>query len=53
MSSRGDEVQQSVHTIIAEAGVALDTRLFGEDVVVLAFEITDDFLKAVTRQSGS
>ena len=51
MSSRGDEVEQSVHTVIAEARVTLDTGFFGKNVVVLAFEVTDDFLKAATKQS--
>ena len=51
MSSWGDEVEQSVHTVIAEARVTLDTGFFGKNVVVLAFEVTDDFLKAATKQS--
>ena len=41
-----DEVEQDVNTVVAESGVTLDTGLFGEDVVVLALEVADDFAKA-------
>jgi hypothetical protein len=41
-----DEVEQRVHTVVAEARVALDARLLSENVVVLALEEADDFLEA-------
>ena len=34
-------------TVVTESGVTLDSRFFREDVVVLAFEVTDDFRKAI------
>ena len=45
MASRGDEVEESVHSVVPEAGVTLDTRLFSENVIVLAFEIANNFLE--------
>lgn len=47
MARRGDKVQQCMHPIIAEAGVALDTRLLRKDIVVLALEVGHNFLEAV------
>jgi hypothetical protein len=37
----GDEVQQHVHTVVAEAGVTLDTALLGKNVIVLPLEEPD------------
>lgn len=45
MSSGRDEVEQSVNSVVAEAGVTLDARLFGQDVVVLPFKVPDDLLE--------
>jgi hypothetical protein len=42
MSSGGDKVEKSVHTVIAESGVTLDTGLLGENIVVLALEVARD-----------
>ena len=39
MTCRRDEVEEDVDTVIAEARVTLDARLFGENVVVLSFEV--------------
>lgn len=47
MPCRRDEIQQRVHTIVLEPRVSLDARFFGEDVVVLDFEVGEDFLEAV------
>jgi hypothetical protein len=41
-----DEVEQDVNTVVAESRVTLDTRLLGENVVVLALEVADDFAEA-------
>ena len=46
MASRGDEVEESVHTIVAETGVTLDTRLLGENIIVLSLKIANNFSKA-------
>ena len=41
-----DKVEEGVNTVVPEAGVTLDTRLLGQDVVVLAFEVADDLLES-------
>ena len=46
MASRRNEVEQGVHPVVPEARVTLDTRLFGQDIIVLAFDIANDFLEA-------
>lgn len=46
MSCRRDEVEQSVNSVVTEAGITLDTRLFGQDIIVLTLEVPDDFLEA-------
>jgi hypothetical protein len=51
MARRCDEVQQNMHTVVAEARVTLDTRLLGDNAVVLALEVSDDFLEATSRSA--
>lgn len=46
MSGGGDEVEKDVDAIVAETRVTLDARLFGQNVIVLALEVADDFGKA-------
>lgn len=46
VAGRGDKVEESVDTVVAEAGVTLDTRLLGENVVVLTLEVGRDLLEA-------
>ena len=41
-----DEVQERVHPVVAETRVTLDTGLLGENIVVLALEVTNDLLEA-------
>ena len=41
-----DEVQQHVHTVVPEAGITLDARLLGENVVVLPLEEADNLREA-------
>ena len=41
-----DEVEQSVNSVVTEARVTLDTRLFGQNVVVLTFKVSNDLLEA-------
>ena len=45
MSCRGDKVKQSMNPIITESRIALDTRLFGKDIIILAFKVADYFLE--------
>lgn len=47
MSSGRDEVEQGVNTVVPEPRVTLDARLLRENIVVLTFEVTNYFLKAV------
>ena len=42
LTSRLDEVEQDVHTVVAEARVTLDPALLGKNVVVLALEVGAD-----------
>jgi len=51
MTSRGDEVEQSMNTVISESWIALDPRFFSENVIVLALEVSDNLRKAA-RISG-
>jgi hypothetical protein len=45
MTGGSDKVEQRMHTVISETRVSLDSRLLGQNVVVLAFEVSDDFAK--------
>lgn len=47
MASGRDEVQQRMNTVIPEAGVALDTALLRQNIVVLTLEVPDDLLEPV------
>lgn len=40
MASWGDKVEESVYTVVTESRVTLDTGLFSENVIILAFEVT-------------
>jgi hypothetical protein len=35
MAGRRDEVEHGVDTVVSEAGITLDTRFLGENVIVL------------------
>jgi hypothetical protein len=37
-----------MHTVVPEARVTLDTRLLGENVIVLSLQVSDDL-----REAGS
>ena len=43
MACRCDEVEKYMNAVVAESGIALDTRFLSQDVVVLSFEIASDF----------
>ena len=47
MSSGGYEVQESVHPVVPEASVTNNAGLFSQNVIVLAFEVSNNFLEAV------
>lgn len=46
MTSRGDEVKHSVNTVVSKSRVTLDSRLFSQNVIVLALEVAQNFGKA-------
>jgi hypothetical protein len=41
-----DKVEENVDTVVPEAWVTLDSRFFGKNIVILAFEVSDDFTEA-------
>lgn len=45
MTGRCDEVEQGMDTVIAEAGVTLDTGLLCKDIVVLTLQVANNFLE--------
>lgn len=47
MTSRGDEVQHGMHSVVPESGVTLDARLLSQDIVILSLEVPDNFREAV------
>ena len=46
MAGGSDEVEQRMNTIIAEAGVTLDTGLLCENIVVLSLKIANNLTEA-------
>lgn len=53
MPSGRDEIEQGMYPVVAEAWVTLDSRLLGQNVVVLAFEVVHDFLEADNKFIGA
>ena len=45
MARRRDEIEESVHSVVAEARVTLDSGLLRQNVVVLTLEIVGDLLE--------
>lgn len=43
MAGRCNKVKQGVDTIVSEPRITLDARFFREDVIVLAFQVSDNF----------
>lgn len=42
MAGGRDEVEHSMDTVISESGVSLDTRLLGQNIIVLSLEVAND-----------
>ena len=42
MACWGDEVKHGMDTVVPKARVTLDTRLLGEEVIVLPLEVADN-----------
>lgn len=49
MAGRRDKVEQRVNSVVSEARVTLDTRLLGQNVVVLSLEVTNNFRETASR----
>ena len=48
MTSRGDEVKQSVNTVVSKPWITLNPGFFGEDVIVLSLKIPNNLRKAAS-----
>lgn len=46
VTSGGDEIKEGVYPVVPETGVAFDTGLLSENVIVLAFKVANDLLEA-------
>ena len=46
MTSRCDEVEDHMDTVVAEPRVTLDTGLFSQDIIVLPLEVSTNLGKA-------
>lgn len=40
-----DKVEECMNSVVPEAWITLNAGLLGQDIVILAFEISDDLLK--------
>jgi hypothetical protein len=47
MAGWRNKVEQSMDSVVTEARVSLDARLFGQNVIVLALQIADNLLEAI------
>jgi hypothetical protein len=45
MTGRRDEVEKSMDTVIPESRITFDTRFLSQDIVILALEVSDNFLE--------
>ena len=46
MTGRGDEVKQRMDAVVSKSRVSLDAGLFGQDVIVLTLQVTNDLGEA-------
>lgn len=46
MASRRDEIEKCVNSVVPEARVTLDTGLLRQNIVILAFQVSNDLLEA-------
>lgn len=49
MAGWRDEVEKSVNAVVPEPGVTLDTRLLGQDIVILSLEVANNLGEAAER----
>jgi hypothetical protein len=54
MTGRGDKVEESVNSIVTEAGITLDTGLFSKNIIVLTLDVAGNFTEtAKVSQYGN
>ena len=53
MTSGRDEVEEGMHPVVPETRVTLNTRLFREDVVVLAFKVANNLLEPIAMRGNT
>ncbi len=46
MTSRGNEVKQSMDTVVSESWITLDPGFFGENIIVLTLQVPHNLRKA-------
>lgn len=46
MAGGSDEVEESMDTVVTETRVTFDTRLLGQNIIVLALKVANDLLEA-------
>jgi len=46
MTGWRNEIEKRVDTIIPEAGIALNSRFFRKNIIILAFEVANNFLES-------
>ncbi len=52
MTGGGDKVKECMNTVVSKAGVTLNTGLFSENIVILAFKVANNFLKTTMESGG-
>ena len=53
MTSGRDEVEEGMHPVVPETRVTLDTRLFRENIVVLAFKVANNLLEPIAMRGNT
>ena len=52
MTRRGDEIKQRMNAVISKPRVSLDAGLFGQDVIVLTLQVTNNLREAGCAMSS-
>lgn len=47
MPRRWDEIQKSVNSVVPESRITSNSGFFGQNIIILAFQITDYFLESI------
>jgi hypothetical protein len=52
MAGWRNKVEERMDTVIPEAGITFNTRLLGQNVVVLALKVANDFLEPRKKRTS-